>query len=263
MQHWVHRCVNNWATSETQFIPDWSRSLLSPTSSASDLRVYYNKLAHAKETPPQQITPEPASPQSCSSSSTSPPTLISTTSTTTVPTIDTVSLEEGLSCLFQDILVDITLLLALMASTDQHPNQLEYYHWYLRLNERWGHVRHLCKRAQEIFFDITMCSVGVRLGMRVKDYTSARAAAFKFFDLMDHPLFVYMPLPPSIVVPILEYFEEMQDAENLAYLLSRLRLLHNASYLKAPSLTAILARINPLVREFSSSLFRLSMLERG
>ena len=119
-------------------------SLLSPTSSASGLRMYYNKMVRAKETP-QLITPAPPPSRSFPSTSTPPP--------------------------------------------NTHP-----YH---------------------------------------------------------------------NIVPILEYFEEMQDAENLAYLLSRLRLLHNASYLKAPSLTAILARINPLVREFSSSLFRLSMLERG
>jgi len=220
--------------------------------------VYYNKLVRAKETAPQQITPAPAAPHSRSTSptSTSPITSPPLTSTTSVvpalPTIDTVddSLEEGLSCLLQDILVDMTLLLALTASTD-NPTQLEYQHRYLlRLGERWEHVKHLFKRSQGLAFDLLLCTVGVRLGMRVKDYTSARTSAFKFFDLMDHPIFMYLTIPPSIVVPILEYFEELRDAENLSYFLSRLRPLNNASFLNAPSLTNILARINPLVASF-------------
>jgi len=224
--------------------------------------MYYNKLVRAKETAPQQITPTPASPHSCSSSptSTSPTTLIFTTATTSVvPTIDTLddSLEEGLACIFQDILVDIALLLAMTASKD-NPNPLEYHHWHMnRLGERWEHVKHLVKPSQELAFDLIMCSVGVRLhlnGIRVKDYTSARAAAFKFFDLMDHPMLMYLPISPSIVAPILEYFVELQDAESLAYFLSRLQL-HNAAYLNAPSLTTILERINRLlVRVLGSSL---------
>jgi len=100
-------------------------SLLSPTSSASGLRMYYNKMVRAKETP-QLITPAPPPSRSFPSTSTPPP--------------------------------------------NTHP-----YH---------------------------------------------------------------------NIVPILEYFEEMQDAENLAYL-SRLRLLNNASFLNTPSLTTILERIKP------------------
>jgi len=223
--------------------------------------MYYNKLVRAKETAPQQITPAPASPRSRSSSptSTSPPTSPATspptfTSTTSVdPTIDTTddSLEEGLSCILQECLVDIALLLALTASKD-HPNQLQYQQWYLRLAARWEYVKHLFRPSQELSFDITLCTIGVRLSMRVGDYTSARSAAFKFIGLMDHPIFMYLPLPPSLVAPILEYFVELQDAENLAFLLSRLRLLNNASYFSAPSLTTILERINLLLGALAS-----------
>jgi len=166
------------------------------------------------------------------------------------PTIDTIddSLEKGLACIFQDILVDIALLLAMTASED-NPNPLEYHHWHLnRLGERWEHVKHLVKPSQELAFNLIMCSVGVNLnGIRAKDYTSARAAAFKFFDLMDHPMIMYLPPSPAIVAPILEYLEELKDAKSLAYFLSRLQSLHNAAYFNAPSLTTILERINSLL----------------
>ena len=234
-----------------------TQSLLSPTSSASDLRMYYNKLVRAKETP-QQMTPTPASPHSCNSSptssspTTSPPTLTSTTSTTSVVpalrTIDNItSLEEGLSCLLRDIFVDLVLLLALTASKEHLNHQLEDHHRYLRLGERWERVRYLFKPSPVLCFDLALCSVGVRLGMRMKDHSSARDAAFKFIDLTDHPNFVFMPLPPAFVVPILEYFEELKDTDNLALLLSRLRPLNNASFLNIPSLAIILDRINQLL----------------
>ena len=137
--------------------------------------------------------------------------------------------------------------MALTASTD-NPNELEYqYRYLLRLSERWEQARHLFKRSQRLTFDLLLCTVGVSLAMRAEDYTSAQAAAFKFFDLMDHPIFMYMTLFPAFVAPILEYFEEMQDAENLAYFLARLRQLNNASFLNAPSLRPILERIKPLL----------------
>jgi len=221
-----------------------TQSLLSPTSSASDLRVYYNKLVRAKEAAPQQIIPALAPPHSRSSSpsSTTPP----TTSSPTLTSGEDDSLEEGLSSLLQECLVDIALLLVMSASKD-HPNQLEYQKWCLRLAARWDHLKHLFKPSLGLCVDITLCSAGVRLGMRVNDYTSARASAFKFINLMDHPIFMYLPLPPSVVVPLLEYFEELKDANNLAFLFSRLRLLNNASYFNAPSLAPILQRISPLL----------------
>ena len=231
-----------------------TQSLLSPTSSASDLRLYYTKLVRAKETPLQQMTPTLTSPHSCSfsptstSPTTSPSTLTSTTSTTSVVpalrTIYTVSLEEGLSC---DILVDLVLLLATTVSKDHLNNQSEHHHWYLRLGERWEHVKHLFKPSPVLCFDLALCSIGVRLGMRVRDFSSARNAAFKFIDLTDHPMFVFINLHPAFVVPILEYFEEVKDTDNLSFFLSRLRPLHNASYLKIPSLATILERINQLL----------------
>ena len=200
------------------------------------------------------MTPTLTSPHSCSfsptstSPTTSPSTLTSTTSTTSVVpalrTIYTVSLEEGLSC---DILVDLVLLLATTVSKDHLNNQSEHHHWYLRLGERWEHVKHLFKPSPVLCFDLALCSIGVRLGMRVRDFSSARNAAFKFIDLTDHPMFVFINLHPAFVVPILEYFEEVKDTDNLSFFLSRLRPLHNASYLKIPSLATILERINQLL----------------
>jgi len=157
------------------------------------------------------------------------------------------SLAEGLACLLLDIIVDMTLLMALTASTD-NPNELEYQYRYLaRLSERWEQARHLFKRSQRLTFDLLLCTVEVSLGMRAEDYTSAETAAFKFFDLMDHPIFMYMALFPAFVAPILEYFEKMQDAEHLSYFLSRLRQVNNASFLNAPSLSNIMERIKPLL----------------
>jgi len=80
-----------------------TQSLLSPTSSASDLRVYYNKLVRTKEAAPQQIIPALTPPHSRSSSPTStksPPTLTSTSG-------EDDSLEERLSSILQECLVDI------------------------------------------------------------------------------------------------------------------------------------------------------------
>ena len=178
----MYRCANNWAPSRTQFIPDCSRSLSFPqralrvicgcttTNWCAQRIPHLNRLPrppqllihtqpqhhqqhhHPQHSPPQHPTP--------------PSTMMTTCST------------RACRASFRN--VDISLLLALTASRDNHPNQLEYQKWYLRLAGRWEHVKHLFKRSQGLSYDITLCTVGVLLGMRVKDYTSARAAAFKF-----------------------------------------------------------------------------------
>lgn len=138
--------------------------------------------------------------------------------TTTPPTREDISLEEGLAMLLHELLVDMTLMLALTASD---PAELAYQHNYLlTVEEKWVHVKHLFKRAAVLAYDLVVASVGIRINMRLNDPIGAHLSATRFLELMEHPIFNYFIVPTAVLVPVLEYFEDARDIATLSHLLS-------------------------------------------